>query len=469
MSEPAHRKYLEKYAEPEARFAEQLEQGYGAVLVVPLHHEEPRFLADLEPALLAASARPLLIAVVNGTDNATAAAHEANQRVLTELAARSFPTQTLTPVVGSPASATLGRVGGYDLLLVDRATTGQRLPSDQGVGLARRIGMDIALGLHARGRVQSPWLGCTDGDARLPADYLAQNAATEPRGAHGVRRVALTLPFWHVPGGDAAVDAATAAYELSLRYYTLGLASAGSPYAYESMGSSIVVRAEAYAEVRGFPRRQAAEDFYLLDKLAKVGAVHRPARQPIELRSRRSARVPFGTGARVGELVETGQGLTTYHPRVFELLRVTLTALLRAALSRSETRVTEELSRALEAGSVGAVSSALDDLNALEALRETFGASPDGVVRKRRFLTWFDALRTLRFVHLVEGHAGLPRVPLLDALTEAPFTSFWRGLGKESGTYLNENTGRMAAFSAEQALPSDVGVENAILGSVNDC
>jgi hypothetical protein len=468
MTEPAHRKYLEKYAEPEARLADQIEQGYGAALVVPLHGEEPSFLAELEPALLNAGARPLLIAVVNATDEAPQAAHEANQRLLAELTSRALPAQELAPVAGSQASARLGRIGGYDVLLVDRASEGRRFPADQGVGLARRIGVDIALGLYARERVESPWLGCTDGDARLPSDYFAQNAATEPRGPHGVRRVGLTLPFWHVAGGDADVDSATAAYELSLRYYTLGLASAGSPYAYESVGSTIVARAEAYAEVRGFPRRQAGEDFYLLDKLAKVGGIYRPARQPIELRARRSARVPFGTGARVAELLDSGEGLLTYHPQVFELLRQALRALLRGALSRSEAHVAEELGRELDAGSVGAVSSALDDLNALEALRETFGASPDGVVRKRRLLTWFDALRTLRFVHLVEGHAGLPRLPLHAALGSAPFTRSWAAPLQERGTYLNENTCRMAAFSAEQALPSDMGVENAILGSVND-
>jgi hypothetical protein len=160
---------------------------------------------------LAASARPLLIAVVNATDEAPLAAHDANQRLLSELAARSHPTQELSDVFDAPASAKLVRRGAYDVLLVDRASEGRRFPTDQGVGLARRIGMDIALGLFARERLESPWLGCTDGDARLPADYFAQNAATEPRGPRGVRRVGLTLPFWHVPGGAPDVDAATAA------------------------------------------------------------------------------------------------------------------------------------------------------------------------------------------------------------------------------------------------------------------
>lgn len=464
MAEPAHRKYLERYAEPEARFAEQIEQAYEAALVVPLYAEEPSFLADLEPALAAADGRALLIAVVNASDAAPSSVHQANQRVLCELSARGLPKQPLDAIGGSPAAATLARLGQYDALVVDRASAGRRFPEDQGVGLARRIGLDIALSLQARGRVASPWLGCTDGDARLPRDYFAQNAATSPRSPAGVRRVALTLPFWHAPGGDDAIDAATASYELSLRYYTLGLAWAGSPYCYESMGSCIVTLADAYAEVRGFPRRQAGEDFYLLDKLAKVGSVHRPARAPIELRSRRSERVPFGTGARVSELLDSGAGLFTYHPRVFELLRLTLKALLQGASEQDADVVNAELSSALDPGSVGAISSALDELNAFEALRETCGASPNRAVRRRRLLTWFDALRTLRFVHLVEGHAGLSRMPVGDALAQAPFCP----LVSQGAPGQPENALRTALFSAEQALPSDVGVENAVLGSVND-
>lgn len=468
MPEPAYRKYLEKYAEPEARFARQIEQRYGAALVVPLHGEEPSFLRDLEPALLAAPSRALLIAVVNATDSAPSQVHEQNQRLLRELNARLLPAQELTAEPGIASEGRLGRVGGYDLLLLDRASEGRRLPSDQGVGLARRIGMDLALALYSRQRLESPWLGCTDGDARLPVDYFAQNAAAAARGPRGVRRVALTLPFWHVPGGDPVIDAATFDYELSLRYYTLGLAWAGSPYAYESMGSSMVALAEAYAEVRGFPKREAGEDFYLLDKLAKVGGIHRPARAPIELRARRSERVPFGTGARVGQLIDGRERLTTYHPRVFELLALTLRALVQATFERSEALVASALQTALDPGSAGAVSSALDDLNAFEALRETFGASPERVTRKRRLLTWFDALRTLRFVHLIEGHAGLSRLPLREALAAAPFTASATSLTSSGQGETAENALRFAAFSAEQALPTDVGVENAILGVVNE-
>jgi hypothetical protein len=328
------------------------------------------------------------------------------------------------------------------------------------VGLARRIGNDVALALHQLGGVTSPWLASTDADARLPPGYFQLLDELPLQAPDGTRRVALTMPFWHVPSGDEAVDRATAIYELSLRYYTLGLAAAGSPYAYESLGSTIVALADGYAEVRGFPRRQAAEDFYLLDKLAKVGSIHRPELPPIELRSRSSDRVPFGTGARVREIVTAGGGLSTYHPRVFELLGLTLGALRRAVVTRNEDEPLAGLRNRLDPGTLGAVSTALDELGTFEALRETLGASADPRVRLRRLLTWFDALRTLRFIHLLEAPAGLGRLPVARALEEAPFCGFWR-------PDLTENEVRSRAFRAEQALPSDIGLETAILASVN--
>jgi len=461
MSELALRKYLERYAEPEAAWGHELHTQYAGVLVVPLQREDESFLDNLAPALNGAGGRVLLVAVVNATDDAPAATHEGNARLLKILADRLVPRQELPALDRSPASAILGRPGAFDLLVIDRASPGKRLPVGEGVGLARRIGMDLALQLQQLDGVTSPWLATTDADAEPPANYFQTLATVAPVTPRGLRRVALTLPFWHTPSGDAAIDGATADYELSLRYYTLGLAAAGSPYAYQSMGSSLAVRAEAYAEVRGFPRRNAGEDFYLLDKLAKVGALHRPDCEPIRLRSRTSDRVPFGTGRKVGEIVENAGALSTYHPRVFELVGVTLAALRHAVAARAADSLRLQLSAQLDAGTAGAVSSALEDLQVFDALPGMLDASPDARVRERRLLTWFDALRTLRFIHVLEARASLPRLPIREALERAPFGVSWRA-------HLNGNELRTALFSAEQALARDIGVESAILGLVND-
>ncbi len=460
MSALALRKYLERYAEPEAAWGRELHTQYAAAVVVPLQREDESFLDNLAPALAGAGGRILVIAVVNATDEAPAATHDANARLLRVLAERLVARQELPALEGLAASAVLGRPGTFDLLVIDRASPGKRMPVGQGVGLARRIGMDVALQLHQLDGINSPWLATTDADAQPPASYFQAIAAVPPLTHEGARRVALTLPFWHTPSGDAAIDRATADYEISLRYYTLGLAAAGSPYAYESMGSSIAVLAEAYAEVRGFPRRNAGEDFYLLDKLAKVGALHRPRCEPIRLRSRTSDRVPFGTGRKVGEIVGNGGALSTYHPRVFELLRVTLAALRHAVAVRAVDALPAQLNQQFDAGTAGAVSSALDELQVLEALPGMLDASPDARVRQRGLNTWFDALRTLRFIHLIEARTSVPRLPLFDALAAAPFCGFY-------AADLNVNSVRIRASEAEQALPTDIGAESAFWGAVN--
>jgi hypothetical protein len=131
-----------------------------------------------------------------------------------------------------------------------------------------------------------------------------------------------------------------------------------------------------------------------------------------------------------------------------------------AAIARNDSQLLSDLHASLSANQVGAVSSALDELGAFEALRDVLGASPDARVRERRLLTWFDALRTLRFIHLIEVAATLSRLPVRQALAEAPFCGFW-----QAGS--TENQARLSAFSAEQARPCDIGVESAILAAVN--
>ena len=79
----------------------------------------------------------------------------------------------------------------------------------------------------------------------------------------------------------------------------------------------------AYAAVRGFPKRSAAEDFYLLNKIRKVGLVHSLNAQPIQLTMRASKRVPFGTGPAVEKIMTMNDiwQMPTYDPAVFTELR----------------------------------------------------------------------------------------------------------------------------------------------------
>ncbi|GIR63469.1 MAG: hypothetical protein CM15mP68_1350 [Pseudomonadota bacterium] len=62
----------------------------------------------------------------------------------------------------------------------------------------------------------------------------------------------------------------------------------GSAYAYPTLGSTISVHAQSYARVRGYPKRNAGEDFYLLNKLNKLHPVQVLQQPVIEVQARLS-------------------------------------------------------------------------------------------------------------------------------------------------------------------------------------
>ena len=160
----------------------------------------------------------------------------------------------------------------------------QPLPAKAGVGLARKIGTDIALRLQSTGQVASPWLYQSDADAQLPANYF------DERG-HNLCDKQGAVVFGHRHySTDASLTRAVRLYEKHMQYYVTGLAQAGSTYAYPSLGSTIAIHSISYAAVRGYPQRNAAEDFYLLNKIAKVhGVVYLP-RTVVSLAARLSDR-----------------------------------------------------------------------------------------------------------------------------------------------------------------------------------
>lgn len=440
--------YFARYAEPEFAFAHALSERYLAVLVVPVCGESPALLDGFQSALSRANGRVLLVLVVNATDGASPSVHAENQRLLSHLAAA----HPAARAIGHPGVGTRGwlaQTEHCDLLWLDRASAGARLPAREGVGMARKLGGDLAAALWARGQLSCPLLASSDADVTLPADYFQQ--LTEPV-AERVPSAAWLWPYRHEPGGDAGIDTATVLYEISLRYYVLGLAAAGSCYAYQSVGSTLCVDAAAYLSVRGVPKREAAEDFYLLDKLAKVRPLRRPAVAPIGIRARASQRVPFGTGRRSREIADelaSGQEFRLYSPRIFQALSAVQGGLddfaqtgQVAALERAIERDVPDFSRP--------VHDILTGLGAFTALASAADQAPRGPVLRRRIHTWFDSLRTLRFVHGLRDRCAAS-LPWRSALASAPFVGEPFGFGEEP-----EAVCRSLAL-AESALPVQVG------------
>ncbi len=440
--------YFARYAEPEAGLAADLLESYAACLVVPVCGEAPDFLEGYRAALNNAPGRVLLIVVVNANQSATSERHRQNARLLAQLSQR-FSDQRKVTAAEPTARAVLARASCGDLLWLDRASVGSYLPEGEGVGTARKIGGDLAAALYARGKIACSRIASSDADVTLPSDFFVtltrDVSEREPSSAW-------LWPFQHEAGGDRRIDEATVLYEISLRYYVLGLSAARSSYAYQSVGSTLSVDARAYLSVRGFPKRAAAEDFYLLDKLAKVQPLRRVVSAPLRIRSRASDRVPFGTGRRSREIAEAraaGADFLLYAPDTFLALRAVIAGLDAFSASAEPLALNDALD-SLAPELADPARSVLDRLGAFDALERASTQAPAGKILRRRVHTWFDALRTLRFIHGMRD-ACLPSRPWRVALASAPFLPSSIG---ESGDP-DAACQRLALLEAE--LPSQIG------------
>jgi hypothetical protein len=410
-------KYLRAWAEPEAALAAALDGGYERCLAVPACREQASLLEGYLRAASTSAGRTLCILVVNGRDDAEPGHHAANAASLAELRAALAGVRGVTIPGEHRAFIGAASESSLDVLVVDRASEGARFPRKAGVGLARKIGADLALALHAAGKVRSSLIYYTDADVTLPERHFQRPdvAACMDAGMLG----AAVFPFWHEPSTDAAVTRVTALYELSLRYYVAGLAAAGSPYAFHTIGSAMAVHAESYAAVRGTPKREAGEDFYLLGKIAKIAPVFRAGGPEIRILSRASDRTPFGTGAFVKSGVQ-GRERAFYAPETFSALGRWLAALEALSVDGSLEHFFDA-----HAGLREEEWSAVERALLVTKGRESFAAAvrdaASAEARRARLHDWFDAFRTLKFVHALRA-ALSPDVAFHDALSRAPFT-----------------------------------------------
>ncbi len=378
------------------------------VLVLPAYREATALLETLVQ-LPAGAGRTLVILVLNRPDADGDPLANADLRVA--IAGVSLPCEQRDAV------PVLCLNPHTDLYLLDTEILWGPTPAALGVGLARKTGSDLALQWMAAGGISGQWLCSTDADATLPADYFEQLGSAAPAA------VAAVFPFRHVPGTEEACNTATALYELRLHQYVLGLEYAGSPYAYHTLGSCLAIRANAYAQVRGFPQRAGAEDFYLLNKLAKLGPIARLHGNCIALQSRRSSRVPFGTGPAVAAILATEhpqEAAIFYHPRCFAALRALLASLPELAHAPNQDITQLLIRHGLDQTLATPAQLALAAQGIATALAHCQRQSTSSAQFLRQFHQWFDAFRTLKFIHALRD-AGWPQQSLaqLEALQPA--------------------------------------------------
>jgi len=323
------------------------------------------------------------------------------------------------------------------LAWIDAASPGRTLGPKDGVGLARKIGLDWGLALMLEAGAASGALICLDADTRVPPNYLR---AISDFFGDGTRWAAV-VDYAHPIDGPPEVCLPILSYELFLRYQELAWRHAGSPYAYPAIGSTMACSGTAYAAAGGMNRRQAGEDFYFLQQLAKTGRVDRIRETAVAPSGRASHRVPFGTGRKVGAYAaDPEDAWRTYHPETFQVLR----RWLETVRADRDAPGSVLLERA--AAIAPELAAYLAEQGFAASWDRILKNSPDPAQRARQFHQWFDGFRTLKLAHHLRDH-GYPRGDLFEALGAV---MAWQGIA--------------APFPMEARLRVDIEKQRALIG-----
>ncbi len=372
--------YLAKYAENESTHLEPLDNTYDYVIVVPICDEEHDWLQTIFSKI---KENVLIIAVINSAIGKT------NWQENNTLFIKQLINTSKRDFKLSSGCQLLQFNQFNDVLLVDRNTQDKQINADYGVGLARKIGCDIALKYYTLGLIKNPWIYSTDADVLLPNNYFTQSIKSNKGYS------AIVLDFEHV-SDDAKLNELQFYYDFKLRYYQAGITYAGMAYNYIPLGSTLIVNMECYAQVRGFPKRNAGEDFYLLNKLAKI----KPIKYLVEglvvkIQSRFSDRVPFGTGpalSQISKLANVNE-YKYYHPSCFIQLKYWYLYLNNLWLDK-------------HLSIIPPTDNNLQELYDYLSCEKVFKKSQSQITSANRWQQfihqWFDAFKVLKTVHFFE-------------------------------------------------------------------
>ena len=267
------------------------------------------------------------------------------------------------------------------LMWIDCSSSSKELAENRGVGLARRIGMDSALTILK----QNGLLFSLDADCLVETNYLiaAQSILTETVDAG-------CFLYKHQKAESLEIQAGIDIYENYLNHYVEGLKQANSPYAYHAIGSIIAVTDKAYILADGMPlKRQAAEDFYFLQNVAKHCSV-KTIPSTVFPSARLSSRTPFGTGQQMIEFTENRNAKNCFSNQAFvelkQVLEVLTAQLDQKILNLNELDLSAYSIQTLEEISFGSF---------WNKLQLNYQTTPQ---KLQAFHRWFDALKTLKFI-----------------------------------------------------------------------
>ena len=309
--------------------------------------------------------------------------------------------------------------------IIDVSTARHEMPEKEGgVGFARKMGMDTALGHFDYLNNKKKIIISLDADCTVESNYL--KAIVEAFNSKNLS--AAYVQYEHPMPDNEQEKRAIICYEIFLRYYALGLKYACSKYAFPTIGSTIICDCESFIKVGGMNNKKAAEDFYFLEKLAKITDVEKIADTKVYPSSRISNRVPFGTGQRIKRFqIGTHDEYILYDPRTFRILKDWL-----EIFNSKNVFNAEEYLKAAEV-----INTSLKEFlimnNFQQSWNKILNNSKSEIQVQKQKNIWFDGFRTLKLIHYLRDN-GYPPVNMFRAIDELvkignyPSVAGWRNL-----------------------------------------
>lgn len=310
----------------------------------------------------------------------------------------------------SPGNSIIAKIINSKLRLgiIDASTNGNELSEKEGgVGLARKIGMDLALRFFDYSSNQKKLLICLDADCIVDKNYIS-----EINRAFNLNNFSAAVISYKHKFDDEETAPAIICYEIFLRYYVLGLELANSPFAFHSIGSTIVCDHESYVKVGGINKRKAAEDFYFLEKLAKINKIQKVNSANVYPSSRASWRVPFGTGKSVSRFLSRSKNeYVLYNMKSFFILKEWLNIFNSKKILPADRYLEEAKKINLH------LYKFLIQNNFKQSWEKIFLNSNSEKQINKQKINWFDGFKTLKLIHFLRGHA-FSQINMFDALDE---------------------------------------------------
>jgi len=141
-------------------------------------------------------------------------------------------------------------------------------------------------------------------------------------------------------------------------------------------------------------KRKAGEDFYFLHKIISLGSFRDLNSTTVYPSPRLSERVPFGTGRAMTEWMDSEDSTYyTYNPKSFRAIQPLFTGLEEIYSEKWDYNQFPECLRYF-----------LEKESFEEHLQASRAKTTDYVSFKKRFYTWFNAFKMMKYLHYMRDH-----------------------------------------------------------------